>query len=537
VTFNSEDNGHERWSLSGPSPDDPANLYLQNLFEAWQQNSGTELAWKNDIRYDFESGFFTALEGGIRLADRKSEASGNPGISTCVPGATAGSCNDGNVSALSAFGNSFQQFNGGDGNAPYYVGLGTNFLLNNVLETRAYYDVPLSGPPADPTSGFSDDEFTTAFWWKALFAFHAGSVPVDGQFGLRTVIDDRTLSGTNATTIAALTNTTSTAEVVNGVTIPPGGVIAPGYTAYSPYSIGTQAVDWLPSISAVAHWTPGLQSHFSIARTVTRPAFSALNPALTEIPPTVNRQGNGSEGNPDLAPTKVTAYDATLEYYASGGGMAALEAFYRTVTGYIEPETYTEPYSTSFCTSNGIPTTGGLAGQCNVLIATSASSGTGFIDGFEVEAQKFFSFLPSPFDGFGVQANYSWIDSSAPIQGQNGLPTITGQLTDVSKNNASVILMYEKYGLSARLATTYRSSYIESYYPGNDTLPPIDVVRPTMFVDLSLYYSLTRNLALSAAATNLANAYYNSYSGISLFPRDIRVIDRTYRLGIHYKFD
>ncbi|HEX4266696.1 MAG TPA: TonB-dependent receptor [Steroidobacteraceae bacterium] len=538
VTFNSEDNGHERWSLSGPSPDDPANLYLQNLFEAWQQNSGSELAWRNQIRYDFSSGFFKAVEGGLRLADRKSDSTGNPGISTCVPGATPGSCNDGNVGAVSAFGpDSFQQFNGGDGNAPYFDGLGTSFLLDNVLKTRAYYDVPLSGPPADPTSDFSDNEFTTAFWGQALFSFHAGPVPVDGQLGLRTVIDDRTLSGTNAATISALTNTTTAPEVVNGVTIPPGGVIAAGYTAYSPYSIGTQGIDWLPSIGAVAHWTPDLQSHFSVARTVTRPAFSALNPALTEIPPTVNRQGNGSEGNPDLAPTKVTAYDATLEYYASGGGMAALEAFYRTVTGYIEPETLTVPYSTTFCTSNGIPTSGGLGGQCNVMISTSASSGTGFIDGFEVEAQKFFSFLPSPFDGFGVQTNYSWIDSSAPIPGQNGLPTITGQLTNVSKNNASVILMYEKYGLSARLATTYRSSYIESYYPGNDTYPPIDVVRPTVFVDLSIYYDVSRNLALSAAATNLTNAYYNSYSGIPLFPRDIRVIDRTYRFGVHYKFD
>jgi TonB-dependent receptor len=538
VYLNSNDNGHGYWSLLGPSPDDPANFYLQNLFESWQQNSGTELAWKNKIRYSFDSGFFTAVEGGLRLADRRAEATGSPGAGYCVPGATPGSCNDGAVTAVSVFGaNSFQQFNGGDGNPPRFLGLGTDFLLDDVLKTRAYYGAPLSGPPADPTSDFSDDEFTTAFWGQGLFSFNAGPFPVDGQFGLRTVIDDRTLSGTNAATIPALTNTSGAPVVVNGTTIPAGGVIAPGYTAYTPYSIKTQGVDWLPSISARAHWTSSLQSHFSVARTVTRPGFASLNPALTEIPPTVNRQGNGSEGNPNLAPTKVTAYDGTLEYYAPSGGMAALEGFYRTVTGYLEPETVTVPYSTSYCVANGIPTTGGLGGQCNVIIGTSASSGTGYIDGFELEAQKFFTFLPSPFDGFGVQANYSYINSSAPIPGQNGQPTVSGQLTNVSKNNASVIMMYEKYGLSARLATTYRSSYIESYYPGNDTYPPIDVVRPTTFVDLSLYYNLTHNLAFSAAATNLTNAHYNSYSGTPLFPRDMRVFDRTYRLGIHYRFE
>ena len=294
---------------------------------------------------------------------------------------------------------------------------------------------------------------------------------------------------------------------------------------------------FLPSISAVVHWTHALQSHFSVAKTQSQPGFASLNPALSEIPPTVNRQGNGGEGNPNLSAITATAYDATLEYYAPSGGMAAIEAFYRTVTGYIEPETLTVPYSQSYCAANGIPLTGGAAGQCNVLIGTAVSSGKGFINGIDIEGQKFFNFLPAPFNGFGVEANYSWINSGAPIPGQNGLPTTIGQLTNVSKNNGSLILMFDKYRLNARLAATYRSKYIESYYPGNDTYPPIDVVRPTVVVDLSLYYHLTKHFAITAAATNLTNAYYNSYSGTPLFPRDIRLFDRTYRIGFHYNLD
>jgi TonB-dependent receptor len=205
------------------------------------------------------------------------------------------------------------------------------------------------------------------------------------------------------------------------------------------------------------------------------------------------------------------------------------------VSGYIEPETVTVPYSTAYCTANGIPTTGGLAGQCNAIISTSASSGKGHIDGFELAFLKFFDFLPSPLNGLGVQANYSWIDSNAPIPGQNGQPTTSGQLTNVSKNNASFILLYEKFGLSARLAATYRSSYIESYYPGNDTMPPINVVKPTTYVDLGLNYNITSQFSVSAAATNLTNAHYSSYSGTPLFPRDIRTADRTYQVGFHYR--
>ena len=514
VTLNSLDNGHHGyWSLSGPSPDVPSNFYLQNLFESWSRASGSQLAWRNKIRYSFDHGFFRAVEGGIRVASRTASATGNPGIGYCVPGPTPGSCNDGNVSAVSVFGaNAFQQFNGGDGNPPKFVALGTSFLLNNTNLTRAYYDAPLSGPPAAPLSDFSDMEFTTAFWGQALYHFRAYNIPVDGQFGLRTEIDDRTLTGTNATQY-------------------------PTFLQYSPYNIKTQHIYFLPSISAVAHWTSDLQSHFSIAKTMSQPGFAALNPALSEIPPTVNRQGNGGEGNPNLSPIKVTAYDATLEYYDPRGGMAAIEGFYRTVSGYIEPETVTVPYSQAYCAANGIPTSGGAGGQCNVIIGTSVSSGQGFINGVQVEGEKFFDFLPAPYNGFGVEANYSWINSGAPIPGQNGLPTSVGQLTNVSRNNGSLILMFDKYGLNARLAATYRSKYIESYYPGNDTYPPIDVVRPTVVVDLSLYYNITKHFAVTAAATNLTNAYYNSYSGTPMFPRDIRLFDRTYRLGFHYNLD
>jgi outer membrane receptor protein involved in Fe transport len=107
----------------------------------------------------------------------------------------------------------------------------------------------------------------------------------------------------------------------------------------------------------------------------------------------------------------------------------------------------------------------------------------------------------------------------------------------VSKNNASAILLYEKYGLSGRLAATYRDKYIESYYPGNDTFPPIDVVKPTTYLDLGLNYALTSQFALSFAATNLLNAHYNSYSGTPLFPRDIRTVDRTYQFGVHFRLN
>lgn len=538
TTLNSNVNGHGVWNLSGPSPTVAANYYLQNLNESWQISRGSEIAWKTDVQYDLGEGFIKSIQGGLRFADRISSSAGVAGgdVGECVPGATPGSCNDGKVSALSVFGPSFfQMFQGGDGNPGHFLSESTNYLLDNAKKVRAFYGAALNGPPEDPASVFNDREFTSSLYLQAKYGFNAGPFPVDGQIGGRLVNTSRTLSGTDVTNIAAVTNTGTTAISVNGQTIQPGGVITAAYAKDSPYRIGTNETTFLPNVQARIHWSNRLLTHLSIAKTISRPGFGALNPALSITPPTVNRQGNGSEGNPNLADIRSTAYDATLEYYFRHGGYVSGGVFYHDVSGYIEPETVTQPYSASYCTAQGIPTTGGLGGQCNVIIGTSASSGHGYIRGFEASGQKFFDFLPGPLSGLGAELNYTWIESRAPIPGQNGLPTIEGQLTNVSKNNFSAIALYEKYGVSARLAATYRSKYIESYYPGNDTYPPIDVVKPTTYLDFNANYNINPQVYVQIAATNLLHAYYNSYSGTTLFPRDIRTVDSTYMVSLHFR--
>jgi TonB-dependent receptor len=99
------------------------------------------------------------------------------------------------------------------------------------------------------------------------------------------------------------------------------------------------------------------------------------------------------------------------------------------------------------------------------------------IRGFEVAFQRFFDFLPAPFDGLGVQANYTYIDNRG-ITNTNvrevsnpdgGGGTITSQAPDqvevnklegLSDNSYTVIGMYEKDAVSVRLAYSWRSEYL-----------------------------------------------------------------------------
>ncbi len=534
VTLNSNVNGHGVWHLSIPATDKDL-FYLQSLNESFNINHGTQVSWSGHAKYDFgEGNFITSVEGGLRYADRKANAQAVAGgdVGFSVP------AGNGNVKASSVFGNDFfQMFHGGDGNDANFIGPSINYLMDHVDDIRTYYGEAVSGPTADPANSFRDDENTEAVWAQAQYHTQVIGLPIDGQIGFRYVNTSRRLTGTSITNIPAVTNDSGAPIVLGGTTYPAGATIVASYNEYTPFATPSSSQDFLPNISAIVHLSDDLQAHLSFGKTMTRPDFAALNPSLSTTPPTVNREGAGSQGNADLSPTRSTAYDVSLEYYLPGGGMASVAGFYHDVSGYVLPVSYTRLYDTAYCMANGIPTSGGISGQCTIRIATSESSGKGYIEGMEASAQKFFDFLPGAWSGLGVQANYTWIQSHAPIPGQNGNATRDGDLTQVSKNNASVMLMYEKYGLSMRLAATYRSKYIEGYYPGNNAYPPIDYVKPTTYVDLGVNYNVSDQVMVSFDATNLLGAYYNSYTGTILFPRDIRTVNKTYSLGLHYRFN
>src|SRR3546814_9745764 len=77
-----------------------------------------------------------------------------------------------------------------------------------------------------------------------------------------------------------------------------------------------------------------------------------------------------------------------------------------------------------------------------------------------IGGQTFFDFLPGPFDGFGIQANYTYVDSSNPAI----IPTELTPLPNLSKSSFNVAGLYENGGLSARVEYNYRSKYISGIY-------------------------------------------------------------------------
>ncbi len=481
--INFDHNGTPVVTITGVDLTNPANFTIRTLFDNHSQAVSRQWAGRGDLTYDFDGGFLSNFKLGVRYTNRRvsSEATASQPIPITNP--VLLSSVDG-LAHLSP-----------DGLVHGLSGIGAfadsdpQFLLNNTDQIRALFGQP-AGPRAyDPNLAFFDTEKTYAAYAQVGYRFDVGSVSVDGVGGVRVVNTVEGLRG-------------------NGV------------------SSRENYLNVLPSINARVHFTDKLQLRLAYGKTVTRPDFSALNPLVSYT--TTGSTGNqavfytGGGGNPALSPIKSTAYDASLEWYLNRTTSVTAAGFYRDINGYIQTYSAIETY---------------LGKQA--LVSRPRNTKNGSLKGVELAYQQFFDFLPGPLSGLGAQVNGTFIigKTQDPING--GMQ----RLVNVSKYSYNVVAIYEKYGLSARLAYNWRSSFVDSYNSGGVQAGTI-VAAPTGQLDFSGSYAINDNISLTFDATNLTNrVYHDRFEGLnnaslltSSTPRDTRTYDRTFEFGGRVKF-
>lgn len=222
----------------------------------------------------------------------------------------------------------------------------------------------------------------------------------------------------------------------------------------------------------------------------------------------------GSGGNPGLQPMESNQWDASLEWYFAPVGSLTVSVFYKDLKNFfIEgalPRTFTNP-------STGVTQT--------VEFTTTRNGREGKLRGVELAYQQFFDMLPEPFDGLGVQANYTYIDSKG-IPNFGGSETATEAepqdtppqpglepfdpaaleglpLRGQSEHTANLVLMYEKNDWSARLAYNWRSKYLVTTRDVISGQPIWN--NDAGFLDGAITYQLTDAVTIGLQGTNLAN--------------------------------
>ncbi len=389
-----------------------------------------------------------------------------------------------------------------------------------------------AGAPAlIPARSFDINEKTLAGYAQANFSLNPGGVGIDGTLGIRAV---------------------RTKDLIHGTRVQFG-------FPDQPLSIDNSYTNWLPNLNLNAHFTRDLQLRLAATKTITRPLYEQLNPALSlGTPPspscnpsTTNCVVSGSGGNPFLEPLRSKNYDASLEYYFSPTGFASIAAFRRDMTGFIVNRTFEYPTPDP---ASGFP----------IEITGPVNTNKGRIQGFEAQVTTFFdwNFVPNWARAFGFQANVTYIDPKIdlplfcpgdvtpciPGPGHGNATVIRTRIPDVSNWTYNLVAMYEKGPITARLSYNHRSSYPEGALSERDGFFTLQGRgNPHGRLDWSSSYDVTPNFTLFFDWTNILNNPFKSdivrvnYAGgvpgsPEVFPMVVRFEERVISGGIRVRF-
>lgn len=469
--------------LSGVDLNNIANYTIGAMTRNENYFKGDMWAVKGDASFDVESDFLKSLNFGLRWAKRGMDFT--PVRFFQTPGTAAARVNAAGFSDLFMPNPLNNMFSG-------TTNINQDFLVADpgVLRSMDSFDairqqLGITTPVSVSVPGiYSINETTLAAYAMAKYGFDLGNVPVDGNIGVRVIRTGLHVQGNR---------------------------LDAGSTVPIPIDDDSNYLSVLPSANIRFRLSDELQLRLSASQVLTRPGFSELAPTLTLVP----AQNTGSSGNPDLRPLKADQFDASLEYYFSPIGSVYLAGFYRNVQNFILTNTVLR-------TIDGI----------EYRISAPTNSNQGKIKGIEVGGQTFFDFLPGLLSGFGVQANYTFVDSSTGTS----IAGLSTPLTNLSKHSFNVSAIYEKGPLSARLAYNWRDKFLTGLFT-NNVVVGLPVYRKAYgWLDASINYDVTQNVTLSLEGSNLTRSKTDTYYGRETLVGNLEQDDIQVLAGVRVTF-
>ncbi|WP_121117701.1 TonB-dependent receptor [Croceibacterium ferulae] len=273
-------------------------------------------------------------------------------------------------------------------------------------------------------------------------------------------------------------------------------------------SIGRRYDMLLPSLNLVADVSPTLVARFAAAQTIARPGLGSVSPGGNVSVQGANR--NYSTGNPFLAPTKSNNLDLSLEWYPQSGAIFAIGLFYKDIDTFVQTLRRDAAYNTLGLPLELLAGTGASPDEI-FQVTQPVNSDGGPLKGLELNVQQPFTFLPGALANFGIQANYTFVDSSIEYLTSTapGAPTVDATLVGLSRHAANGTLYYEDTRFSVRGSIAYRSGYLTSVPASNSN--DVQGVRGTINVDAQASYNLNDRVQLSIEAVNLTDQYNDGY--------------------------
>jgi TonB-dependent receptor len=242
----------------------------------------------------------------------------------------------------------------------------------------------------------------------------------------------------------------------------------------------------LPMVHVKLTPAPRTALRAAVTRSLARPNYRDLTPFQLVLDEDLEIE----RGNPSLRPTTSWNFDVMFERYLSSVGVVSAGVFHKRLTDYI--------YDFSFEEAR-------RGGDYDVTEPRNGDAAT--LVGAELAFQSQLRFLPAPFDGFGLYANYTFTDSEAEFPGREGeKATLPGQARHVG----NLALSYEKHGFSGRVGVNFHGKYIDAV--GGSVAEDVyydDHVQ----LDVSASQRLGKRLRVFVELNNLTDAPLRYYEG------------------------
>ncbi|TKC09413.1 TonB-dependent receptor [Pedobacter frigoris] len=283
-----------------------------------------------------------------------------------------------------------------------------------------------------------------------------------------------------------------TSTTLNGMKSTTSGT--PAVVNVSPSVVENNYNAFLPMLHFKYKLTEKANIRAAYTRSFVRPNFGDMTPGgstnTTSAPMTI------SQGNPDLKPTFSNNFDLMGEYYFNNIGILSGGVFYKDITDIIFTDVNMQN-----------------VGGSDFMVTQAKNLNKATLFGFEAGINKRFDFLNGFWSGFGVEVNYSFIDSKTevPRLGNANQLDKTG-LPNQSKHLFNSILFYERNGVMVRLAGNYRGNSVETI---NQQLGPDFYTwsAANFTIDASATVAITKKLKAFIELNNLSNSPVKMYMG------------------------
>lgn len=253
-----------------------------------------------------------------------------------------------------------------------------------------------------------------------------------------------------------------------------------------------------PSVHLTQDVSSNLKARLSWSTSFARAPLNNLVPNETVNEPNQTVNVN----NPGLLPQMAENWDASLEYYFEPVGNFSIGWFHKTISDYIVSGVVGGTIGTG--ADNGY---GGQYGGFTTL--SSANAGTAIVQGWEINYQQRFTFLPGTLKNLSGQINYTLLDTHGNFGGRNNLTS--GQVAGFVPRTGNASLMWNHRGIGARVLASYTGDYLQSY---SATAAWRNLYRfKRTIVNLGLSYQIRPALSLTCDVSNLFNEPQALYLG------------------------